>query len=464
MGSGGRSRIGQSLDRGLVSVVAFAFVAAMGSPLAAYGQAKPSPSGSETSNTTESPGRQTIPPPSAASIEARRVLDRVRPSIIQIKGFFGNNKSEAFHGTGFAVAPGGVFVTNWHVVSNALLFPEKYRLEYKTPSGSSGRVVVRAIDVRHDLAIVEAIGFAPAPLELWPETTKGEHAYSVGYPLDVGLTITEGVSNGQVQDTFQPRIHYSGALNSGMSGGPGLDTSGRVIGINVSGRLDSQLVAFFVPAAYAISLLAKTGTTPLDSNTVHKQIAQQLRAYSDALLASLDTPLTVQDDQGYELPGKLAEFFVCRARGDPTPDQPVQSASVYCDAKSSLFVASDVTSGGLWFRHQILTTTLDPWRFARRLQELSAIPAGKASSGRDRTLAPFACKQSDVALDGLQANVIVCLRAYRKFEGLYDLSVHLVSKNSSSRAFISTLNLKGTSAEAALAFAKSYLSAIRWKP
>jgi serine protease Do len=419
----------------------------------------------EAPNAAEATAQQPVPPLAAASSAARQVLDRVRPAIIQIKGFFGTNTSEAFHGTGFAVARGGVFVTNWHVVSDAVLYPEKYRLEYKTSTGATGRINVHAIDVRHDLAIVEAVGFAPAPLELWPETMKGERAYSIGFPLDVGLTITEGVSNGRVEDSFQPRIHYSGALNPGMSGGPGLDTSGRVIGVNVAGYFQSQLVAFFVPAEYAIALLSSSVNKPLDAKRVHEEIADQLRAHSEALLAALDTPLPRQNDQGYELPGKLAGFFVCHAGGDPAPDQPMQVERQYCDARSSLYVASDMRSGGLWFRHQILhSTTLDAWRFAHRLQEVSVLSPGRASSGRNRQLAPYACKQNDVALDGLQVNAIVCLRAYRKFDGLYDLNVHIVSKNEANRAFVSTLSLTGASSEVALEFAKAYLAAIQWKP
>ena len=413
----------------------------------------------------EATAQEAVPPVTAASSAARQVLDRARPAIIQIKGFFGTNTSEAFHGTGFAAAQGGTFVTNWHVVSDAVLYPEKYRLEYKTSAGATGRLNVHAIDVRHDLAIVEAVGFAPPPLELSSETKKGEHAYSVGFPLDVGLTITEGVNNGRVEDSFEPRIHYSGALNSGMSGGPGLDGTGRVIGVNVAVNVGSQLVAFFVPAEFAIALLTSSTNKPLNAKRVNEEIANQLRAHSEALIAALEVPLPSQNDQGYELPAKPAGFFVCGAGGDPAPDQPIQVERFYCDAKATLYVASDLRSGGLWFRHSVLhSTTLDAWRFAHRLQAISTLSSGKIGSGRNRQLAPYACKQDDLGLDGLQVNAIVCLRAYRRFEGLYDLNVHIVSKNASQRAFVSTLSLTGVSSEVALAFAKTYLAAIRWKP
>jgi Trypsin-like peptidase domain len=103
-------------------------------------------------------------PQQPLSENARDVLARARPAIVQIKGFFGANTAQAFHGTGFAVAPDGVLLTNYHVVAEQVQFPEKYRLEYYTPEGRTGKITVLAIDVLHDLAVVKADGFAPSPM------------------------------------------------------------------------------------------------------------------------------------------------------------------------------------------------------------------------------------------------------------------------------------------------------------
>ncbi len=354
---------------------------------------------------------QPVPSAAIASTAARVILDRVRPSVIQIKGFFGTNTAEAFHGSGFAIGHRGVFVTNWHVVSEVVLYPEKYRLEYRTAAGATGRVTVRAIDVRHDLALVDAEGLAPPPLRLRPNAAiGGERAYSVGFPLDVGLTITEGISNGRVEDSFEPRVHYSGALNAGMSGGPGLDGAGNVIGVNVAGYRASQLVAFLVPAEHAVGLLAGASKPPLDVRQARDEVAQRIG----------------------------------------------------CDAKSSLYLGRNLQPGGLSFQHQVFTTrTLDPWRFAHGMQ------AAKGSGdlfGSRRQLAPFACKQRNVELGGFTANATVCLRAYRKLDGIYDLHVRVVSKNGPRQGFLSSLIVTGVAPERALAFAKTYLDAMQWKP
>lgn len=407
--------------------------------------------------------QQAVPPAAVASTAARVILDRVRPAMIQIKGFFGTNTAEAFHGSGFAVAARGVFLTNWHVVSEAVLYPEKYRLEYRTPTGATGRVTVRAIDIRHDLALVEAQGLAPAPLALRPDVAiKGERAFSVGFPLDVGLTITEGISNGRIEDSFEPRVHYSGALNAGMSGGPGLDGAGNVIGVNVAGYRASQLVAFLVPAEHAVALLARAGQPPLDARRARDEIASQIRAHSEALLTALGPKLPTQNLYGYELPSKPTPFIECRASGDPAPDQPVNIERIMCDAKSSVYVGRDLSPGGLSFQHQVLSTrTLDPWRFAHRMQ---AMKSNSGLFGSARQLAPFACKQDNVELTGFTANATICLRAYRKLDGIYDLYMRVVSKNGRTQGFLSSVSLTGVAPDRALAFARMYLEAIRWKP
>ena len=156
---------------------------------------------------------------------------------------FGDSASNAFHGSGFAVDDGRRIVTNYHVVAPAVLYPRQYRLEYLASDGRTGALEVLAIDVRNDLAVVAAEGLELPPLRLRVEIpAQGERAWSIGYPLNLGLTITEGVANGLVESSTEQRIHYTGAINGGMSGGPALDRRGRVYGVNVSVVTGQQLV------------------------------------------------------------------------------------------------------------------------------------------------------------------------------------------------------------------------------
>ena len=154
-----------------------------------------------------------------------------------------------------------------------------------------------------------------------------------------------------------------------MSGGPGLDGAGQVIGVNVAGYRASQLVAFLVPAEHAAALIARAARSPLDPARARHEVASQLRAHSDALLAALGPRLPTQNHQGYELPARPAPFVDCHARGDPAPDQPIHVEHVTCDAKSGIYLGRNLHTGGFSFQHQVMSTrTLDAWRFSQRMQ------------------------------------------------------------------------------------------------
>ncbi len=441
------------MHRRHVSDVALGAAALALAALPALAQA-PAPAGPAALNQPVAP---------ATSENARDVLTRVRPAVIQIKGFFGANTAQAFHGTGFAAAPGGVFITNYHVVAQQVQYPDKYRLEYRTTEGKTGNIAVLAIDVRHDLAVVRAAGLAPEPLQLEPVVpVKGERAYSIGFPLDVGLTITEGVSNGKVEDSFDPRIHYSGAINGGMSGGPALNAAGNVIGINVSGYRFEQLVSFLVPAEHAQALLARALGGKADANTLRKETAVQLRAHATDLLAALNGKIPSQAAAGYLLPAKLAPFIDCNAGGDPSPNQPVQMISINCAAKAGLYVQQGLYSGDLRYAHFILTTDkVDAWRFANKLSDLAS---ATGAFGSRRHVGPFACENRVVALKGFDASVLVCTRAYRKLDGLFDFTVRVSSLNNPRRGFASHLDMYGLEFEPGMRFIKRYVEAMEWQP
>lgn len=401
--------------------------------------------------------------PAALSASAREALARARPSVVQIKGFFGGNSAQAFHGTGFAVAPGGVLLTNYHVVAEQVLHPEKFRLEYRTTEGRIGKITVLAIDVRHDLAVVRADGFDGAPLALAGTVpAKGERAYAIGFPLDVGLTITEGVSNGRVEDSFDPRIHYSGAINGGMSGGPAVNAEGQVIGINVSGYRFRQLVSFLVPASHARALIDSARKKPLTTQEARGEVTAQLHAHAGALLGALENVMSTQNSAGYVLPAKLSAFIDCSAGGDPSPDQPMQITRVTCAAKAGLYVQEGLYTGDLRYSHFVMTSDkLDAWRFAYRLSKLSQ---SSGAFGSRKHVGPFACRDNVVKLAGFDAALMVCVRGYRKLEGLYDITVRVTSLNEATRGFVSHLDMYGMQYDAGMHFVRRYVEALQWKP
>jgi serine protease Do len=401
------------------------------------------------------------PPTAALSEGVRDILARMRPAVVQIKGYFGSNTAHAFHGTGFAVTANGELVTNYHVVAQQVLYPDKYRLEYHTPDGANGKLTVLAIDVRHDLAVVRAENFKPTPLSIDPTVpAKGTRAYSIGFPLDVGLTITEGISNGRVADAFDSRIHYSGAINGGMSGGPALNAAGQVIGVNVAGYRFEQLVSFLVPAAHLQPLITRALAQPSSAAEMKADVTVQLRAHADQLLKSFPETMSTQLTAGYRLPTKLAGFVDCNAAGDPAAESVVEMTNIQCGAKAGLFVQQGFYTGDIRYSHHVLTTKkLDAWRFARRLAGLSQ---ASGTYGVRKHVGPFACETSIAKLRGFDASVLVCSRGYRKVEGLYDITIRVSSLNQSQRGFASHLDMHGVDFTAGMQFVKRFISSMEW--
>lgn len=402
-------------------------------------------------------------PTPAASENARDVLGRVRQSVIQIEGLVGSNTARSFHGTGFAVTSDGLFMTNYHVVSEQVQHPDKYRLRFRTPDGASGAVNVVAVDVENDLAVVRTTAHMAPPLDLVGQPPrKGERAYSVGFPLDVGLTITEGISNGEVEGSFDARIHYSGAINGGMSGGPAFNANGQVIGVNVSGYRFEQLVSFLVPAAHAVRLRDRAKAATADPAALTAEIAAQLRAHSSNLLGAFIGPLVTQNSAGYELPAKIAPFVDCSAIGNPTVAQIAQTTRINCTSKAGVYLKAQQSTGDIRYTHTVVTSDkLGAWRFAARLSNHAHVIS---THGLRRDVGPFACDGSVVALKGFAARISICTRSHRKNTGLYDTTVTVASLNGSRQGFTSDLTMIGLEYEPSMKFIQRYLEAMEWKP
>ena len=398
------------------------------------------------------------------SASARDLLARLRPSVVQIRTFYGTNVSEAGHGSGFAVAAGGMLLTNYHVVADAVLNPDQYRMEYHTTDGRVGAISVLAFDIRHDLALVHAAGIDLAPLALRADSPpRGERAYSLGYPLDLGLVITEGVVNGRVDDAVEPHLYYSGALNPGVSGGPTVDSSGRVIGVNAFGA-GGELLNFLVPIEFALPLLQQQSHAPLDPHQLRGIIALQVQAHMRELLNAIPVPLTTQRLSGYVLPAKLSGFFICNAGGDTNMHEPVHSQSMSCQTHAALYLEEGLKSGDLRFRHYLLTTDqLGAMRFAHRLSQ-AATAYGSRDYGTPRHVTPYACRRDSVTLQTFDAVVRVCARGYRQYPGLYDLNATAVSLNQARRAMVTSLVVSGVEFSSGMAFVREFLGALQWTP
>lgn len=419
---------------------------------------------------------QPQPPPAApVSAAAESIYAGTRPSLLQVRTLIEAAGRQSSIGSGFLVSADGLAITNYHVVSQYALEPKTYRLEFARPDGTQGALILLAIDVANDLAVVRLEGADLPYLQFDPtalagELPRGERVYAMGNPLDIGFTIVEGTYNGLVERSYNERVHFTGAINPGMSGGPGVTATGKVAGINVAKRLDGELVSFLVPASKAAALLERArAAVPLDPAQTREEIDRQLLTWQEGFYHQLDEQGFRATTFGpYQAPESSAPWFNCWAQtnAEQTPKPRAQMDSSSCNSQSSLFVAEDIESGRAELTHAyVRSSDLNAFQFAAFLSQYYASASMSRSWSRKRLTQPE-CREEFIApADPATAPVlraVWCARAYRDFAGLYDVALTTVTQDREREALVSRLAMQGVSYDNALALGRRFLGAIAW--
>lgn len=147
---------------------------------------------------------------SVHAAETQDVFKRFQNRIVQIRILEASSGSRVALGSGFSVSRSGEIVTNYHVVSELVHKPAKYRAEIIYFDGHASPLKLLNFDAVHDLAIVAGDASAPVYFELdAAPLPQGTRAYSIGTPLDLGFTIVEGTYNGLLTDSQYERIHFT---------------------------------------------------------------------------------------------------------------------------------------------------------------------------------------------------------------------------------------------------------------
>ena len=165
-------------------------------------------------------------------------------------------------GSGVVVHESGLVLTNKHVIEHGEIARLKFR---------SGECVAQVLRVHEtsDLALLKTHAPQPElqrPLSFREEQVKlGEPVLALGHPNRHLETVNAGIVSGlqyhQVGEEAESRqrfVRIDAAINSGNSGGPTLDQSGKIIGINTWKRTDQENSSFAIESSVAVEFLSST--------------------------------------------------------------------------------------------------------------------------------------------------------------------------------------------------------------
>lgn len=440
-----------------------------------------------------------LPEPSAS---ARDLFSRYKDRLLQVRVLLNSANEQSSLGSGFVVrddgAQGAWVLTNYHVISSLAIDPEKYRIELRGANGRSVKAKLVALDVIHDLAVLRTEASPDAPA--WNVFTlretplaQGSKIFSLGNPLELGFLISEGIYNGLVESRIYDEMLFSGALNSGMSGGPAIDDRGLVVGVNVATRRDGEQLSFLVPVSYARDLLARALSASPNKDW-RKVIALQLLAHQDFLMAKLlgrttasltatpaagsaNTTTTAtlavtpsvnsaqakvgfssQTLAGRTVPTLDGNLTKCWASGREGEKQRYQRDTLNCNLRSSLYVRGNLHTGTMSLQHVVLHN--DKLATAQFLAIKDVGPRGAGWSARAEQTASE-CSSSYTQPAKHVYRVSICLLAYRKFEALYDYAVTATQIDDTQERQTSTLQLQGFSFDNSQKLVKLFLERLQ---
>ena len=161
------------------------------------------------------------------------VYKKCKDSVVQILAE--SSLSDSGQGSGVILSSDGYIVTNKHVVGSGTDFSIVFSDE------SSARATLAGYDSLSDIAILKTEKEGLVPMELWSsqDLTVGQTLLAIGNPYGYTWSLTSGmvsgvermVSTSTSASVIPNMIQTDALINTGNSGGPLLDTQGRMVGL-----------------------------------------------------------------------------------------------------------------------------------------------------------------------------------------------------------------------------------------
>lgn len=169
---------------------------------------------------------------SSGPLSVEAIATASLPSVVMLK----NDRSI---GSGFVIASNGLILTNRHVTSGG---NRRFQITAEGGLKTEGEVIY--VDRKLDFALVRADGLSrlkPLPLCFASYPKPGQALVALGSPLGLAGTVTQGIVSavrsptGDLKDSapnYVTLIQTDASISPGNSGGPLLNSTGEVVGVN----------------------------------------------------------------------------------------------------------------------------------------------------------------------------------------------------------------------------------------
>jgi S1-C subfamily serine protease len=280
-------------------------------------------------------------PSTTGGLTPDQIYQSLSGGVVMVLSEFSGSGTQAL-GTGFVVDKAGYILTNAHVVDESGQQANTVTVVFNKGGSETQRVAGQlvGVDVGSDVAVIKVdpgkVDLKPLPLGDSDKVIVGESVVAIGNPLGYDFSITSGIvsatgrslqaPNGQ---TIPNGIQTDAAINQGNSGGPLIDTSGKVIGINeqiASSGGGNDGLGFAVPINTAIRSL------------------EQLKSNGKVQYAWMGVGLTT-------LTSDIASMFNMKTQGGAlveqvSPGSPAAKAGIQGGDKTVTVQGQQFTTGG----------------------------------------------------------------------------------------------------------------------
>jgi S1-C subfamily serine protease len=258
---------------------------------------------------------------SDGAMSVQEIYQTAGPGVLQVTStsvdagdpFFGPQARVSL-GSGFVIDEDGYIVTNYHVIESAR------QIEVNFSGDDRVRATIVGVDPSTDLALLkinaQARALTPLPLGDSDAVRVGDAVVAIGNPFGLERTVTAGIVSALQREITAPNgytidkvIQTDAPINQGNSGGPLLNTSGQVIGVNSqiepgdsgTGNLG---IGFAVPSATlreVVSQIRESGKVE------HAYLGVQTQAVNEVLAQTYRLPVNSGVIIAEVIPGSPAD-------------------------------------------------------------------------------------------------------------------------------------------------------------